>query len=86
MALRRGDTPGSGCHAGCLHRQLVLAYRDERDRQHEVAVEASIGYQTEYEEYVAEHPLVTFKEWLKWNRNEDPPDEREVPDQEAPLP
>lgn len=69
MKVRRGDAPGSGCHAACLHRRLVQEYRDERDRQHEVAVEASIGYATEYAEYVEAHPLPTFRQWLVWSRS-----------------
>lgn len=70
MAVRKGDEPKSGCRATCLHRRLVQEYRDERDRQHEAAMEASIGYETEYQEYVAEHPLVTFKDWLRWHRTQ----------------
>ncbi len=70
MTVRKDDEPGSGCRLECLHRRLVQEYRDERDRQHEAAVEASIGYATEYQEYIEQHPLPTFKDWLRWTRGQ----------------
>lgn len=29
-----------------------------------VAEEVSLGYETEYQEYVTQNPLITFKQWL----------------------
>ncbi|EFQ84739.1 hypothetical protein HMPREF0063_10080 [Aeromicrobium marinum DSM 15272] len=62
--MRMGTETDPGCKADCLHRRLVQEYKAERIRQEDAAVEASIGYATEYAEYVAEHPLITFKDWL----------------------
>ncbi len=58
----------AGCRVGCLHRALVDAYRLERIRQEDEADAAAVGYATEYAEYVAENPLVTFKDWLLGSR------------------
>lgn len=54
-------------HVQCstYHAELVDSYTQERQRQYEAAVEASGGYDTEYARYVEQHPLVTFKQWLK---------------------
>lgn len=57
-----------GCRFDCGHRALVDAYRSERIRQEDEAEAVSNGWATEYAEYVAEHPLITFKEWLLMNR------------------
>ncbi len=58
----------AGCRADCLHRRMVLDYRLARTAEEAVAEEVSIGYATEYAEYVAEHPLITFKDWLIGHR------------------
>lgn len=46
------------------HARQVWDYREERQRQEMVAEEVSLGYETEYQEYVNKHPLITFKDWL----------------------
>jgi hypothetical protein len=53
-----------GCRAACAHRAFVRQYQAERMRQELVADEASAGYETEFDAYVDERPLVTFKSWL----------------------
>jgi len=60
------------CKLDCLHRALVRSYKDERIRQEEAAEAASLGYDTEWAEYVAEHPLITFKDWLIGHKNPEP--------------
>lgn len=55
----------TGCRLGCLHRRMVEEYRAERLRQTETAAEAALGYRTEYAEYLAAHPLITFAQWLR---------------------
>lgn len=57
-----------GCAVTCGHRQFVEGYRQERERQEIVAENVSLGYDTEYAEYVADHPLPTFKQWLKQSK------------------
>lgn len=49
---------------GCLHRDFVQGYRQERQRLYDLAVETAKGYRTELAEYLAAHPLPTFKQWL----------------------
>jgi hypothetical protein len=46
------------------HAELVVDYQRERARQVEAAIEASAGYDTEYRQYVDDHPLITFKDWI----------------------
>ncbi|WP_311210899.1 MULTISPECIES: hypothetical protein [unclassified Aeromicrobium] len=58
----------TGCRVDCLHRRLVEDYRIARANDEALADEASIGYATEYAEYVADHPLITFKDWLTGHR------------------
>ena len=60
------------CKLDCLHRARVTAYKDERIRQVDEAWEAALGYQTEFDEYVAQHPLITFHEYLKATKNPEP--------------
>jgi hypothetical protein len=43
----------------------VNDYRQERERQETLAANASLGYDTEYKEWVADHPLPTLREWMK---------------------
>lgn len=52
------------CKTSCLHRALVGDYRIARHNAEQQADEVSIGYATEYAEYVEDHPLITFKDWL----------------------
>ena len=54
----------SRCRAACGHRSFVRTYQAERHRQEQAAEDVSIGYETEFAAYVAEHPLITFKDWL----------------------
>jgi hypothetical protein len=53
-------------HVQCstYHAELVVDYQRERARQVEAAIEASAGYDTEYRQYVDDHPLITFKDWI----------------------
>lgn len=57
------------CSAACLHRQLVTAYRDERSRLLDAAMEAGAGYARETADALAARPAPTFKEWLQWHAN-----------------
>lgn len=57
-----------GCAATCGHYAIVSDYRFERLRQESVADDAGNGYRTEYEQYVATNPLITFKKWLIGSR------------------
>lgn len=68
MSVATNGEVGSGCKLDCLHRALVNDYRINRHNEEQAAEAASIGYATEYAEYVAEHPLTTFKEWLIGHR------------------
>lgn len=69
---RGGCRPGMrGCRASCGHRRIVEEYRDERIRQEDIAAEESYGYETELKEWLENHPLITFKEYLMTtNRSE----------------
>lgn len=60
----------SGCRSDCLHRRMVLDYRIARHADEMQAEEAAIGYATEYAEYVQEHPLINFKDWLIGHRTQ----------------
>jgi hypothetical protein len=62
----------TGCKAACLHRAKVQAYREERIRQEDEARELANGWDTEEQEYLADHPLITYKEYLIFNKNPDP--------------
>jgi hypothetical protein len=57
----------------------VNDYRQERERQEIVAENASLGYGTEYKEWVADHPLPTLKEWML-HREKGPDMEPTVPE------
>lgn len=46
------------------HFRRVWDYREERQRQERVAEERSNGYDTELREWLAEHPLLTFRDYL----------------------
>jgi hypothetical protein len=52
------------CPASCLHYQAVTAYRQERQRCEATANNAAHGYRSELADYLAQHPLPTFKTWL----------------------
>lgn len=54
-----------GCRADCLHRKLVLEYRDARDAYDAELEAATSMYPTEVLEYKAARPGVTFKLWLE---------------------
>lgn len=54
-----------GCHAKCLHRQLVLEYRDARDAYNAQLEAATSMYPAEVAEYKRETPGPTFKAWLQ---------------------
>lgn len=68
----------AGCHARCLHRQLVEQYRDARDqrdslRESAVAAPSSVPgtahtnvamHQLTDDEFDAHVPPVLFKQWL----------------------
>jgi hypothetical protein len=65
-------TPGSGCKASCLHRQLVEEFRLERHAWELQLEEAANGHATEAAEFRAEHPPPMFKDRLIANRRPDP--------------
>lgn len=76
LARRQDDTPGTGCRADCLHRKLVLAYRDLKDAEAEVrlhAMEAATnGHRgTERAQWEAANPQLTFQQYLRDQRRED---------------
>ena len=50
------------------HFELFQRYREERQRQLAVAEEESLGYSTELQEYTEKHPLITFRDWLIYQR------------------
>ena len=60
------------CPSGplCGHRAIVEAYRQERQRQEALADDQSLGYATELAEWVRDHPLITFHQWLKGTRQQ----------------
>lgn len=59
-------SPGMrACHARCLHRQLVLEYRDARDAYDAQLEQSTSLYPAEVAEYKALHPGPTFKAWLQ---------------------
>jgi hypothetical protein len=62
----------TNCAAGCLHRQFVMGYREERQRCEQIAEEASRGYTTERREHLERCPLPTFKDWLIRSRRAEP--------------
>ena len=53
----------SGCRRDCLHRAFVMAYRDARDAW-EQNRESEWNMQLEDDDYAAEYPPPTFKQWL----------------------
>lgn len=53
------------CRRDCLHRKLVLEYRDARDAYEAVVEREAIGYATEERDYKRDHPGPTFKAWLQ---------------------
>lgn len=57
-------------HKSCSahHFELVQGYREERQRQLAVAEEASLGYVAEGLAYTEKHPLITFRDWLIYQR------------------
>lgn len=61
MQVGRDDR--SGCRRDCLHRAMVLEYRDSRHAWEERR-EDQEHYQLEDEEYAAMYPPPTFKAWL----------------------
>lgn len=54
------------CPSGplCGHRAIVDAYRAERQRCEDLAEAQGCGYSAETSEWVQEHPLPTFHNWL----------------------
>lgn len=65
MTYRGGCAKGmparGACHAKCLHRASVLAYRDTRDAWE--ALRETV-HQLEPEEFRESYPPPTFKAWL----------------------
>lgn len=51
------------CHRNCLHRQMVLAYRDARYAAELEREAETMGYDTEVRLY--NRRMITFKDWLK---------------------
>lgn len=79
-----GCSPGMrACPATCGHKQMVMGYREEYQRQNDALWERSGGYETEYLDNKrqlreAGTPLPQFKDWLKQNR-------RPVVDETTPI-
>jgi hypothetical protein len=65
-------TPGSGCKASCLHRQLVEEYRLERHAWEEQLEAAAMGYGTEEADFRSSHPPPMFKDRLIASKRPDP--------------
>lgn len=63
-----GRSSGPSCKSGCGHWAIVQAYTEERQRQEAIADEM---YDKERAMYLEEHPMITFKQWLKWSRRND---------------
>lgn len=63
-----------GCRRDCLHRQMVLEYRDARDAYDAQLEAATSMYDAEVADYKRDHPGPTFKAWLEGikGRNRDP--------------
>lgn len=53
------------CHAKCLHRATVLAYRDARDAYLKELEDRTSLYRAEVADYKRDHPGPTFKAWLE---------------------
>jgi hypothetical protein len=68
MPVRRGDTIGSGCRRDCLHRAMVADYRVVKaaaDEARKLEREAACnGFTAEGIAWDAEHPALTFKDFL----------------------
>lgn len=74
--MPRPTTDQPSCHSACLHREMVLAYYDQRDardalRESDIPVPAAFSFgsaatyvQLEDDDFNAAVPRVTFKEWL----------------------
>ncbi|MCZ4498523.1 MAG: hypothetical protein JWQ74_1076 [Marmoricola sp.] len=65
-------TPGSGCKASCLHRQMVEEHRIERHAWELLLEAAANGHETEAEEFRAQYPGPTLRARLMANRRPDP--------------
>lgn len=50
------------------HDRLMSGYYAMREAEERAAEAASLGYQTELDEWWAEHPRTTFKQWLTCQR------------------
>lgn len=72
-------TPGSGCKASCLHRQLVEEFRLERHAWELLLEGAANGHATEEAEFRAEYPPPMFKDRLIANRRPAPPEVAVLP-------
>lgn len=74
MPRPTADQPS--CHTGCLHREMVLAYYDQRDardrlRESDIPVPATYAFgsaatyaQLEDDDFNEAVPRTTFKDWL----------------------
>lgn len=61
-------SPGMrACRRDCLHRRLVLDYRDARDAWTALR-ESPAGYQLEDDDFRAAYPATTFRQWLEDQR------------------
>ena len=54
------------CPVTCGHREMVMAYRAEYERELSALEEKSRGNKTEINE--GRHRLITFQKWLEGNR------------------
>jgi hypothetical protein len=68
-----GCTPKmQACEVTCGHYQFVTGYRQEVERHTIAAENASLGYAAELADYVRDHPVPTFKQWLIQSKREEP--------------
>ena len=65
MPVRKDDQPGSGCYAGCLHRQMVMEYYAARLAYETEREDTTIGYGPETADYHREVGTFTFGQWLE---------------------
>jgi len=61
MPCTKGMT---SCYRACRHRSFVAEYRAAREHDVQQAEAVTNGWAAEYEEYIREHPMITFKAWL----------------------
>lgn len=64
-----------GCPETCAHKIRVRFYQEWRQRLEDEAWENANGKQTEYDEWIRDHPLPLFADYLRQTKNPEPPEE-----------